>query len=42
VCLAALHDGRVARRFGGRRWFIRCDGASSAETLLSGLAAELG
>ncbi len=42
VCLAALHDDRVAGRFAGRRWFIRCDGASSAEALLSGLAAELG
>ena len=42
VCLAALHDEEVARRFGGRRWFVRCDGAADAGALLSGIAAELG
>jgi tetratricopeptide (TPR) repeat protein len=42
ICLAALHDGQVAERFGDRRWFIRCDGATSAAALLSGLASELG
>jgi tetratricopeptide (TPR) repeat protein len=42
ICLAALHDTQVAERYGGRRWFVRCDGATSAEALLSGLAGELG
>jgi hypothetical protein len=42
VCLAALHEGRVRDRFGPRRWFVRCDGAGSAEALLAGMAAELG
>jgi len=42
VCLAALHNKEVRRRFGNRRWFVRCDGAGSAEALLSGVAAELG
>ncbi len=42
ICLAALHEPQVAERFGDRRWFVRCDGATSAAALLSGLAAELG
>jgi tetratricopeptide (TPR) repeat protein len=42
VCLAALHGGAVAQRFGARRWFVRCDGAADAATLLAAIAAELG
>jgi tetratricopeptide (TPR) repeat protein len=42
ICLAALHQPQVVEQFGGRRWFIRCDGASDASTLLSAVAAELG
>jgi hypothetical protein len=42
VCLAALHDEPVAGGFGDRRWFVRCDGAESADALLAVLAADLG
>ncbi len=42
LCLAALHDERVADRYGDRRLFVRCDGATSSESLLSALAADLG
>lgn len=42
VCLAAAHDPRVADRFGARRWFVRCDGATSAPALLSAVAEALG
>ena len=42
VCLAALHDARVRDRFGRRRWFVRCDGAGSADAVLAGIAAAAG
>jgi hypothetical protein len=42
VCLAALHDARVRDRFGPRRWFVRCDGAGSADAVLARIAAEAG
>jgi tetratricopeptide (TPR) repeat protein len=42
ICLAALHESQVIDRFGVRRWFVRCDGASDAVTLLAAVAAELG
>ena len=42
ICLTALHQPSVAERFGARRWFVRCDGASDAATLLAAVAAELG
>src|SRR5664280_1786981 len=41
LALAALHDARVAERFGARRWFVRCDGASAAATLLAGIGNEI-
>ena len=42
VCLAALHDARVRDTFGPRRWFVRCDGAGSADAVLAGIAAAAG
>ena len=42
LCLAALHDPRVATRFGPRRWFIRCDAANTAEDVLKEIALVLG
>ena len=30
ICLAALHDSKVAERFAERRWFVRCDGHDRA------------
>jgi hypothetical protein len=42
LCLAALHDQRVATRFGARRWFIRCDAANTAEDVLKEIALVLG
>ena len=41
ICLAALHDERTLQRFAVRRWFVRCDGARSADALWSALAADL-
>ncbi len=42
VCLQALHDPRVAGRFGTRRHFARLDGAATAKDMLKGVAAVLG
>src|ERR1022692_2549301 len=42
ICLGALHDERVRQRFDGRRWFVRCEGARSADEMWSALAADLG
>jgi tetratricopeptide (TPR) repeat protein len=42
VCLTALHSAPVAQRFGPRRWFVRCDGATDAASLLNLVATQLG
>src|SRR5688572_15830501 len=34
ITLAALHDRRVAERFGGRRFFVRCDSLKSREEVV--------
>jgi tetratricopeptide (TPR) repeat protein len=41
VTLVALHDPRVAARFAGRRYFVRCGAATSHDTLLNTLALSL-
>jgi hypothetical protein len=42
VCLAALHHRRVAARFGQRRWFVRCNAATTGAGLLADIATALG
>jgi tetratricopeptide (TPR) repeat protein len=42
LVLEALRDPRVVGRFGPRRFFVRCDGARSRNTLLLDLARALG
>ena len=42
VTLAALHDRRVADRFGSCRWFVRCEGATSRDALVGEIAAGIG
>ncbi|HXH37940.1 MAG TPA: SIR2 family protein, partial [Thermoanaerobaculia bacterium] len=41
VALAALRDLQVAARFGGRRFFVRCDAATNRDGLVSVIAAHL-
>lgn len=41
VAAKALHDSRIASRFGTRRWFLRCDAAESRSALVAMLATAL-
>ena len=42
ISLEALHDKRVARRFGARRYFVSCDAATSGEAMVWELARGVG
>lgn len=42
VSLAAFHDPRVADKFGARRYFVRCDPATTAEGLNGEIARTIG
>ena len=42
IALSALHDRSIAVRFGERRWFVRCDAASSRTELIAAIASALG
>jgi hypothetical protein len=42
VALAALHDPRVAARYGERRWFVRLDSAQTAADIFAEIATTLG
>jgi hypothetical protein len=42
ITLVALHDKKVAVRFGQRRFFIRCDGVKTREALCAEIGRVLG
>src|SRR5688500_14672196 len=42
VSLAALHHSLVADRFGARRYFVRCDPATTADALTGEIARTIG
>jgi tetratricopeptide (TPR) repeat protein len=42
VSITALHDPQVVERFGARRYFVRCQAATSGEAMLAAVATTLG
>jgi tetratricopeptide (TPR) repeat protein len=42
ISLKALHEPRVAQRYGARRFFVRCDGAKGREALAGEIALAMG
>jgi len=42
VSIKALHDPRVAERFGARRFFVRCEGAKARDALAGEIALAMG
>ncbi len=42
LSLAALHESRVATRYGPRRYFVRCDGVRSRSDLAAAIARTIG
>jgi tetratricopeptide (TPR) repeat protein len=42
ITLAALHEQRVAERFGPRRFFVRCDSAKNREDLVGAIVSTIG
>jgi tetratricopeptide (TPR) repeat protein len=42
VSLAALHDARVAAKFDRRRYFVRCEPATTADALIGEIAQAIG
>jgi len=42
LCLAALHDPAVLKKFCARRWFVRCDAANRADDVWKEIALGIG